>query len=46
MTGVCLDAMLKDGKLEMFKNGPIHWIDSSDSNHCVGKYLKTQNTVS
>ncbi|XP_019863918.1 PREDICTED: acetylornithine deacetylase-like [Amphimedon queenslandica] len=33
---VGVDAMLKDGRLERYKNGPIYWIDSADNNPCVG----------
>lgn len=35
--GVGVDGLLKDGKLERFKDGPIYWIDSADNNPCVGK---------
>ena len=34
---VGVDAMLKDGRLERYKNGPIYWIDSADNNPCVGE---------
>ena len=34
---VGVDALLKDGKLEKLKDGPVYWIDASDSNPCVGK---------
>lgn len=36
---VGVDAMLKDGRLERYKNGPIYWIDSADNNPCVGKQI-------
>ncbi len=35
--GVGVDALLANGKLDRFKNGPIYWIDSADSNPCIGK---------
>ena len=34
--GVGVDQLLKDGKLEKFKNGPIYWVDSADTNPCMG----------
>jgi acetylornithine deacetylase len=34
--GVGIDALLKDGKLERFKNGPVYWVDCADGNPCVG----------
>ena len=34
--GVGVDQLLKDGKLEKFKNGPIFWVDSADTNPCMG----------
>ena len=33
---VGVDALLKHGKLDKFKNGPIYWVDSADSNPCIG----------
>ena len=37
--GVGVDALLDNGKLDRFKNGPIYWIDSADSNPCIGKSI-------
>ena len=34
--GVGIDALLKHGKLDRFKNGPIYWVDSADSHPCIG----------
>ncbi|CAE7864846.1 unnamed protein product [Symbiodinium necroappetens] len=31
-----VDAVLKNGKLEEAKNGPVYWVDSADSNPCCG----------
>ena len=33
---VGVDALLKHGELDKFKNGPIYWIDSADSHPCIG----------
>ena len=37
--------MLKDGRLERYKNGPIYWIDSADNNPCVGKQIHINITM-
>lgn len=34
--GVGIDALVKDGKMEPMKNGPVYWIDSADSHPCIG----------
>eukprot|EP00439_Symbiodinium_sp_Y106_P018502 s4939_g2.t1 len=31
-----VDAVLKNGKLEEAKNGPVYWVDCADSNPCCG----------
>ncbi|CAE7939818.1 unnamed protein product [Symbiodinium sp. KB8] len=31
-----VDAVLKNGKLEEARNGPVYWVDSADSNPCCG----------
>jgi len=31
--------LVKDGKLEHLKNGPIYWVDSADVNPCMGKNI-------
>ena len=36
--GVGVDQLLKDGRLEKFKNGPLFWVDSADTNPCMGNY--------
>lgn len=28
--------LLKDGKLDNLKNGPLYWVDTSDSQPCLG----------
>lgn len=28
--------LYKDGKLDKLKNGPLYWIDTSDSQPCLG----------
>ena len=33
---VGVDMMLKHGKLDMLKDGPIYWIDSADMDPCIG----------
>ena len=35
--GVGVDKLVKTGRLEGLKNGPIFWVDSSDSNPRIGK---------
>ena len=34
---VGVDMLMKDGKLDHLKNGPIYWVDSADVNLCMGK---------
>jgi acetylornithine deacetylase len=34
--GVGVDKLVKTGKLEGLKNGPIFWVDSADSNPRIG----------
>jgi len=34
--GVGVDKMMECGKLDHLKNGPIYWMDSADSNPCIG----------
>ena len=36
IVGVGVDALLKDGKLEGLKDGPVYWVDSADSQPCMG----------
>ena len=33
---VGVDMMLKDGRLDMLKDGPIFWVDSADGHPCIG----------
>lgn len=33
---VGVDMLYKDGKLDNLKNGPLYWIDTSDSQPCLG----------
>ena len=33
---VGVDMLLKNGKLDKLKNGPIYWIDSADVDPCIG----------
>ena len=35
--GVGVDMLVKDGKLDHLKNGPIYWVDSADVNPCIGE---------
>ena len=37
--GVGIDQLLKDGRLEKFKNGPIFWVDSADMNPRIGNNI-------
>ena len=34
--GVGIDQLLKDGKLERLKDGPVFWVDAADSHPCMG----------
>lgn len=33
--------LLKNGKLDKLKNGPIYWIDSADMDPCIGNIKST-----
>ena len=35
-SGVGVDMVVGSGKIEEMKNGPVYWIDSADSQPCVG----------
>jgi acetylornithine deacetylase len=35
-TGVGVDMVVKNGKMESCKQGPVYWVDSADSNPCCG----------
>ena len=34
--GVGVDKLVETGKLEHLKSGPLFWVDSADSNPCMG----------
>ena len=34
---VGVDMLLKNGKLSHLKDGPVYWIDSADTDPCIGK---------
>ena len=34
--GVGVDMLLKDGKLESLRDGPVYWVDSADSHPVLG----------
>ena len=34
--GVGIDMLLKDGKLDHYKAGPVYWVDSSDVHPRIG----------
>ena len=34
--GIGIDEMVKHGLLEPIKNGPVYWIDTADSQPCIG----------
>ncbi|QCD91450.1 acetylornithine deacetylase [Vigna unguiculata] len=36
ITGIGVDALVKDGLLNKLKNGPLYWIDTADKQPCVG----------
>lgn len=36
IVGIGIDQLLKDGKLEKLKDGPVYWVDSADSQPCMG----------
>ena len=35
--GVGVDKLVETGKLDHLKGGPLFWVDSADSNPCMGK---------
>ena len=37
--GVGVDKLMKCGKLDHLKNGPIYWVDSADTNPCMGEVI-------
>ena len=39
--GVGVDMLVKDGKLDHLKNGPMYWVDSADINPCMGEVVRT-----
>jgi len=36
ITGVGVEEMVKHGKLDRLKNGPVYWIDTADKQPCIG----------
>ncbi|KAJ0111940.1 hypothetical protein Patl1_03482 [Pistacia atlantica] len=36
ITGVGVDALVKDGLLDKLKGGPLYWIDTADKQPCIG----------
>lgn len=36
ITGVGVDALVKDGLLSKLKDGPLYWIDTADKQPCIG----------
>lgn len=36
ITGVGVDALVKDGLLNKLKDGPLYWIDTADKQPCIG----------
>ena len=34
--GVGVDKLVETGKLDHLKGGPLFWVDSADSNPCMG----------
>ncbi len=34
--GVGVDGLMAAGKLDKLKNGPLYWVDSADSQPCIG----------
>ena len=43
ISGVGADQLLKDGKLECCKNGPIFWVDAADTDPCIGNCVVLNN---
>ena len=37
--GVGVDKLMECGKLDHLKNGPIYWVDSADTNPCMGEAM-------
>lgn len=37
--GVGVDKLVECGKLDHLKNGPIYWVDSADTNPCMGEAM-------
>lgn len=33
---VGVDMLLKNGKLDKLKDGPVYWMDSADTDPCIG----------
>jgi len=31
-----IDGLMKEGKIEHLKNGPVYWVDASDKQPCIG----------
>eukprot|EP01047_Picozoa_sp_COSAG01_P054919 COSAG01_NODE_6056_length_3876_cov_9.951019_4_plen_142_part_00 len=42
---VGVDMLVKEGKLEHLKNGPVFWCDSADSQPCIGTAAAIQWTI-
>lgn len=36
LLGIGIDEMVKHGMLDQCKNGPLYWIDTADSQPCIG----------
>lgn len=36
ISGIGVDALMKDGLLDKLKNGPLFWIDTADKQPCIG----------
>lgn len=34
-----MDKLMECGKLDHLKNGPIYWVDSADTNPCMGEVI-------
>lgn len=34
--GVGVESLMKTGKIDFLKNGPVYWVDSADKNPCIG----------
>ena len=42
--GVGADQLLKDGKLECCRNGPIFWVDTADTDPCIDNCVVLNNS--